>query len=285
MPTCRLENRALFQLRGPEAEHFLQNVITTDLSALEDGECLPGALLTPQGKILFDFLISRAGDNALQIECRTDIAADLVKRLRLYKLRAKADFSEIEQRAIAISWEIDSAPSDLHTTPLDRRFPKSVSVRRHYADAPVADSGEESWNGLRIANAVAESGSDFELGEAFPHDVLYDQNGGVGLRKGCFVGQEVVSRMQHRGTARRRLLIASGADALPPAGTELRAAGKPLGSLGTVSGRNALAIVRIDRVKDAMDADTPITAKDIAVTLAIPNWASFTFPETAEDVG
>ncbi|MEC9244292.1 folate-binding protein YgfZ [Nitratireductor rhodophyticola] len=285
MPTCHLDNRALFQLQGPEAEHFLQNVITTDLSALEDGQCRPSALLAPQGKILFDFLVSRAGSETLRIECRADIAADLVKRLTLYKLRAKVDISEIEQRTIAVSWQNDSDSSENDSTLLDCRFPKNLNVRRHYGETPEADSTRELWDELRIANAVAESDSDFALGDAFPHDVLYDQNGGVGLKKGCFVGQEVVSRMHHRGTARRRLLIVSGASALPAPGTELRADGKPLGTLGTVSSHKALAIVRIDRVKDAIDAGIPVVAGDTPVTFAIPQWAGFTFPESTESAG
>ncbi|WP_336065664.1 folate-binding protein YgfZ [Nitratireductor rhodophyticola] len=285
MPTCHLDNRALFQLQGPEAEHFLQNVITNDLSALKDGECRPSALLTPQGKILFDFLVSRAGSETLRIECRTDIAADLVKRLTLYKLRAKVDISEIEQRTIAVSWQSDSASSEKDSTLTDCRFPADLNVRRHYGETPEADSTRELWDELRIANAVAESGNDFALGDAFPHDVLYDQNGGIGLKKGCFVGQEVVSRMHHRGTARRRLLITESDSDLPPPGTELRADGKPLGTLGTVSGPKGLAIVRIDRVKDAMDTGTPVLAGDTAVTFAIPQWASFTFPESTESAG
>ncbi len=285
MPTCHLDNRALFQLQGPEAEHFLQNVITNDLSALKDGECRPSALLTPQGKILFDFLVSRAGSETLRIECRADIAADLVKRLTLYKLRAKVDISEIEQRTIAVSWQSDSASSEKDSTLTDCRFPADLNVRRHYGETPEADSTRERWDELRISHAVAESGNDFALGDAFPHDVLYDQNGGIGLKKGCFVGQEVVSRMHHRGTARRRLLITESDSDLPPPGTELRADGKPLGTLGTVSGPKGLAIVRIDRVKDAMDTGTPVLAGDTAVTFAIPQWASFTFPESTESAG
>ncbi|MEQ9244511.1 MAG: folate-binding protein YgfZ [Nitratireductor sp.] len=285
MPTCHLDNRALFQLQGPEAEHFLQNVITNDLSALKDGECRPSALLTPQGKILFDFLVSRAGSETLRIECRADIAADLVKRLTLYKLRAKVDISEIEQRTTAVSWQSDSASSEKDSTLTDCRFPADLNVRRHYGETPEADSTRERWDELRISHAVAESGNDFALGDAFPHDVLYDQNGGIGLKKGCFVGQEVVSRMHHRGTARRRLLITESDSDLPPPGTELRADGKPLGTLGTVSGPKGLAIVRIDRVKDAMDTGTPVLAGDTAVTFAIPQWASFTFPESTESAG
>jgi folate-binding protein YgfZ len=143
----------------------------------------------------------------------------------------------------------------------------------------MEDSGDvAAWHAFRIANGVAESGADYALGDAFPHDVLLDQTDGVGFRKGCYVGQEVVSRMQHRGTARRRVLIVSG-DALPAPGTEVTANGRPIGTLGSTAGGNGLAILRIDRVKDALDAGVPITVGGGAVSVAIPAWATFTYPE------
>jgi folate-binding protein YgfZ len=138
-----------------------------------------------------------------------------------------------------------------------------------------------AWHALRIAGGVAESGADYQLGDAFPHDVLLDQMSGVGFGKGCYVGQEVVSRMQHRGTARRRVLLVSAVGPLPAPGTELTVEGKPVGALGSVSGKQGLAIARIDRVKSAIDNGRDILADGIPVTLAIPGWAKFTFPEGA----
>src|SRR5690606_25391943 len=111
-------------------------------------------------------------------------------------------------------------------------------------DGKSEEGDPASWHTFRIAHGIAESGSDYALGDAFPHDVLLDQTGGIGFQKGCYVGQEVVSRMQHRGTARRRVLIASGESALPAPGTEIVAGGKALGTLGSVVGAQGLAIVR-----------------------------------------
>ena len=89
-------------MSGPDAEHFLQNILTTDLDALGPGEAKPGALLTPQGKILFDFLVSRAGENAFRLECRADIADDFVRRLMLYKLRAKVEIAKQDQALVTV---------------------------------------------------------------------------------------------------------------------------------------------------------------------------------------
>ncbi|BBD36994.1 aminomethyltransferase [Aminobacter sp. Y103A] len=279
MPTAILADRAIIDVSGPDAEHFLQNILTLDLDALGRNEAKPGALLAPQGKIMFDFLVSRSTDNALRLECRADIADDFVRRLMLYRLRAKADISKQDQPIVAITWQDDSAASQTDSTVRDSRFQQPVF--RHYGAAPATNTTEADWHTFRIDNGVAESGADYALADAFPHDVLLDQMGGVGFRKGCFIGQEVVSRMQHRGTARRRVLLVSATTALPAPGTEIKADGKVLGALGSVDGSNGLAIARIDRVKAALDAGSAITAGDVTVALAIPAWASFTYPETA----
>ncbi|MCA0032031.1 YgfZ/GcvT domain-containing protein [Mesorhizobium sp. B263B2A] len=278
MPFTLLKDRALISVSGPDAEHFLQNILTTDLDVLGESEAKPGALLTPQGKILFDFLISRAGENALRLECRADISDDFVRQLMLYKLRAKVEIAKREQALVSVAWGKESIALQSDSTAVaDRRF-GGESVTRSYAGAAQADDGA-AWQAFRIAHGIAESGADYALGDAFPHDVLLDETGGVGFRKGCYVGQEVVSRMQHRGTARRRVLIVRSELPLPAAGTELTVEGRPVGALGSSAGTTGLAIARIDRVKAALDAGQPILAGDVPVTLTIPAWAKFSFPQ------
>ncbi|MBL0936920.1 MAG: folate-binding protein YgfZ [Rhizobiaceae bacterium] len=278
MPTVHLTSRAFVTVDGPEAEPFLQNLITPDLAALAAGEAKPGALLTPQGKILFDFLISRTGDG-FRLECRSDIADDLAKRLTIYKLRAKVAIAQQEQELVAVSWGDESGASQSDSSVRDLRF--TEPVWRHHEAAPAATTDEAAWTALRAENGIAESGADFALSDAFPHDVLYDQNGGVGLKKGCFVGQEVVSRMQHRGTARRRVMIARSGDALPEPGTEITVNGRPIGTFGSSAAGVGVAVVRVDRVKDALDADDDILAGEAWLTLTIPAWARYTLPETS----
>jgi folate-binding protein YgfZ len=272
----------LIALSGADAEHFLQNIVTVDLDALADGEARSGALLTPQGKILFDFLVSRSVQNTLLLECRADIADDFVRRLMLYRLRAKVEISKQEQAFVAVAWDSDSTASQTDSSGIiDTRFVAPSFVQRFHQNLPPADAEIGTWHAFRIANGVAESGTDYALGDAFPHDVLLDQLGGVGFRKGCYVGQEVVSRMQHRGTARRRVLIVCAEGDLPTTGADIVAGGRTLGALGSVAENKGLAIVRIDRVKDAIDAEASITAGDVPVSLSIPSWAKFTFPQDA----
>lgn len=277
---ARLHNRTLISVSGPDAEHFLQNILTVDLDQLRQGEAKPGALLSPQGKILFDFLISRHGEDGFRLECRMEVADDFLRRLMLYRLRAKVEISKQDQSLVSVSWKDDSVASASDSTPIkDTRFAGGL-VKRHYG-VEFGEGDSTGWNAFRICHGIAESGADYALGDAFPHDVLLDQTGGVGFRKGCYVGQEVVSRMQHRGTARRRVLIASAGSALPPPGANIMAGGKAMGILGSVEGKCGLAIVRIDRVKDEMDAGHEITADGVPVQLSIPGWATFTFPQQA----
>ena len=277
MPSVTLSGRAFLRISGADAETFLQSLITTNLPDLATGEIRPGALLTPQGKILFDFLICRDGDGAFLIET-TDAQRDaLLKRLTMYKLRAAVDLATVEGDTVAIAWDAPEAGA-----PQDGRFAKAglLLSRR------PGTGGEDDpalYDALRIGTGLVEAGQDYALGDAFPHDVLLDLTGGLSFRQGCYVGQEVVSRMQHRGTARRRPVTVTGEADLPATGTELLAGGKPIGTLGSVSSTRGLAIVRIDRAADAMHGGTPITADGMPVTVVLPQWTGLAFPqETAE---
>jgi folate-binding protein YgfZ len=269
-------------VNGEDAEDFLQNLITTDLDTLERGDMKPGALLNPQGKILFEFLVSRVGAG-LRLDTLLTSAEDLSKRLMLYKLRARVQIAVHLEPVVQVLWESESDASETDSTLRDRRFPDAIGVKRQYG-GPDADQDEAAaWTALRIRHGVAEAPLDYSLGDAFPHDVNLDQTGGVSFRKGCFVGQEVVSRMQHRGTARRRILIATGNSSLPEPGTAITANEREIGELGSVAGSSALALARIDRVKDAMDSGVPILAGDIPIHLAIPPEHRFTFPEATQE--
>lgn len=275
--TANVINRSLINVTGEEAEKFLQSVLTTDLGALGHDDLMAGALLSPQGKIIFDFLISRIEDG-FRLEVPSDVIADFAKRLTFFRLRSKAKISEPYESLIHVSWHNDSISSQNDSTKRDRRFPDNVHVWRIYGEA-AENSDDTGWAHLRSQYGIAESDSDFTLGDVFPHDVNYDEIKGISFTKGCYVGQEVVSRMQHRGTARRRVLTVSANATLPAAGTALTAAGREIGTLGHVAGQQGLALVRIDRVKDAQDKGIDILAGELKVNLELPEGIKFNFPE------
>ncbi|NML74242.1 folate-binding protein YgfZ [Rhizobium sp. S-51] len=279
MPSTLLPDRALIQVSGADAEHFLHNLVTTDIAGLPQGEAWPGALLTPQGKILLDFLISRDSEGFL-IDTAREQSEALIKRLSMYKLRAAVVIAAREEHGVSVGWGEDIDEEGL----VDHRF-AVAGIRVTRRPGGAAPANLQGYDALRVLAGIAESGRDFALQDAFPHDVLFDLMGGVSFKKGCYVGQEVVSRMQHRGTARRRIVLVSADTTLPSPGTELTAEGKPVGTLGTVAGARALAILRIDRVGEALANGTPILAGETVVSVALPAWSGLAFPATSTEEG
>ncbi|MCZ7463386.1 folate-binding protein YgfZ [Rhizobium rhizogenes] len=272
MPSAFLADRRLIRVSGTGAEEFLNNLITTDVENLGEGEARASALLTPQGKILFDFLIARDGTDYL-IETGAAEQDALLRRLTMYKLRAPVDLKSEATEGVSVFWNENAPEAGIR----DGRFAKAgVDLFRLPGASSAGDAA--AYEALRVEHGIAESGRDYALQDAFPHDVLMDVNDGVSFKKGCFVGQEVVSRMKHRGTARRRVVTVSAEGPLPDSGTEITANGKPVGTLGTVCGSTALAIVRIDRIADALASGTPLLAEDVTITVALPVWSGLSFP-------
>ncbi|MDB5532836.1 MAG: glycine-cleavage system protein [Hyphomicrobiales bacterium] len=277
MPQITFENRASIAVGGPEAEDFLQAIITTDLPSVGPNETWPGALLTPQGKIMFEFLIARAADGFV---IETDAASGdaFAKRLTLYRLRAKVTIAKLETNAVTVSWDT-TIPAGAAR---DMRFAKAgVYLFRTPGSSGGADIS--AYTALRIAHGISGGGEDGDATDFFPHDLLLDRNGGLDFKKGCYVGQEVVSRMQHRSTARRRTVTVTADSTLPASGTAVLAGGKDIGTLRAVEGNTGLAVVRIDKVADAMASGVAITSGDVTVSLALPAWSGVEFPTTSDE--
>ncbi len=266
--------RAVVAIGGPEAEAFLNNLVTADMPKTADAARY-GTLLTPQGKILFDFIVFRDGERFL-FDLPEVLAADFVKRITFYRLRAKVEIATLPDARVFAGWDGAAPPATL-STPDPRLAAMGWRAVTLEGGEPTANATEAQYDAHRIALGVPEGGIDFPFGDTFPHDAAAEQLAGVDFRKGCYVGQEVVSRMQHRGTARRRFVVVQG-DNLPEAGAPLTADGKPLGNLGSSANGQALAIVRLDRTKEALDAATPILAGKTPVTVSLPAWATYGWP-------
>lgn len=276
MPKITLENRAFIAVSGPEAEDFLQGIITTDVPSIGAGEAFAGALLTPQGKIMFEFMISRATDGFV-IETDSASGDAFAKRLTLYRLRAKVAIARLEAVAVTIIWD-EAAPA---SAVRDMRFAKAgVDVFRVPGASGAADVAP--YTTLRIVNGISGGAEDGDATDFFPHDLMMDKNGGLNFRKGCYVGQEVVSRMQHRSTARRRLVTVR-ADAPLAAGAALSVNGREIGALRTVAGNAGLAVVRIDKAGDAISSGAPITVGDLPVAVTLPAWSGVEFPAASDE--
>lgn len=263
-----LENRGLVAISGEDAQSLLQDVISCGVDDLPEGLARPGGLLTPQGKIMFDFLLSRDGPDRFLFDMGRDQIPSFMQRMTMYRLRAKADIAAVEDSTVQAAWGDESEAGCL----VDGRFPEQASAFRLYGESRPETASIDDYDRLRVAYGVAESEADFALSDVFPHDVLMDLNGGVSFKKGCFVGQEVVSRMQHRGTARRRVVVLTAEEPLPTGQTDLTAAGRVIGTVGTIAGETALAVARVDRIASAMDSQEPLLIGDTPVSASLPEW-------------
>ncbi len=290
-------DRAVVSVGGADADAFLQGIVTSDLAPLTEGSAQFAGLLSPQGKVLFEFLIIKTSAGYL-IDVAKSAADDLVKRVTMYKLRAKVDIARLADHLVYAVWPATHFVSyvsgiakhakdaklypylDPRYAPLSGRWitrgKTNEGERKPVVDA-AGDSGMD-YHAHRISLGVPEGGKDYLPGELFPHEAMFDQLNGVSFTKGCYVGQEIVARMQHRGTARSRFLMVAAAGPLPERGTEVLAADRPIGQMGSSVGGNGLALIRLDRLGDAYKEGKPITVGGVPITLAKPPYAKFEVP-------
>jgi tRNA-modifying protein YgfZ len=272
-----LSDRAAVRVSGAAARGFLQGLITNDIDKAKPGGAIHAGLLTPQGKILFDFFVVPAADGFL-LDVAKAKGGELAQRLGFYKLRARVEIAEDPSFAVAAAWGAQPSLPDGAIAYADPRL-AALGLRILLpANADARNLGctiatEDAYQTHRITLGVPEGGRDYAFGDAFPHEAMFDRLAGVDFDKGCFVGQEVVSRMEHRGTARKRIVGVEGEGPLPPSGTEITAGGAPIGTLGSVSGSSGLALLRLDRAEEAKAAGSPLRAGEVTVAFRIPAWA------------
>lgn len=286
MSATRLIDRGVIRVSGEDARDFLQNLVTNEMDTVVPGHAGYGALLTPQGKIICDFFIVAVppeDGGGFLLDAPLLHTPDLMKRLKLYKLRARIVLDDLtEASAVIASADGALLPPDAGIVYDDPRLPELG--QRAIADAAGIDalvSAEpESYHARRVALGIPAGGRDFAYGDAFPHEALLDQLGGVSFKKGCYIGQEVVSRMQHRGTARTRIVpVVFDGGIAAETGSEATAAGKPLGTIGTTANGRALAVLRLDRLADALAAGETPMGGGLAFHLAEkPGFIRFPFP-------
>lgn len=274
-----LTDRSVLEIAGEDRLNFLQRLVTNDVEGLAEGEGCFAALLSPQGKILFDFFIASQGE-ALLLDCPREASAELEKRLALYRLRAKVTISQTGSCwRIGAVWGEGAAEWARTNAALAYYDPRLLKLGLRFliceADQSQFSARLDDYEAMRIAFAIPEGGKDYPYGGAFPHEACLDLLHGVSFKKGCFVGQEVVSRMQHRGGARTRVLAASAEQSLPRGGADIFADGFAVGRLGSVAGQRGIALARVDRVKEALEKGQTFTAGDVAVELAAPAWATY----------
>ena len=265
MESVHLSDRAVIALEGPEARAFLQGLVTNDLTDLAPGHGLYAALLGPQGKILFDFVIAE-GDGAVLLDCQASSAEALVKKLKLYRLRAHIEIALRPQLSVYAG--LTGRPAERAITFADPRLaalgPRSIGA---VAEMPAELPGPAIYHAARLALGVPEGG-DFGSDRIFALDAGLDELHAIAFGKGCYIGQELTARMKHRGTARKRILTVS-ADAALPASGDVMAGDTAIGEVVCTYGAKAFALVRLDR----LEAHTgQLAVEKIPVALTKPKW-------------
>lgn len=257
-----LDDRGIIEIAGEEAGKFLHNLVTNDVASLKPGEARFAALLTPQGKILFDFLVFVTGDGGYLLDCPLALAADLQKRLNIYKLRSKLTVTDRsdELEAIAFPDETEAPKVEAVAIAADPRGPlgfRAIAVKGKI----LTNDGRKDYEARRIHAGVPLGGVDFDYGATFPHEANMDLLSGIDFKKGCYVGQEVVSRMKHRGLVRKRVTKYRAQGGAPAPGEAIRAGDLEIGVTGSRLDEEGLAMIRIDRLGDALAAGaTPVAA-------------------------
>jgi len=282
MKATFLDDRGVVQVSGEDARKFLNGLFTTDVTALQPGTARFGALLTPQGKIIVDFLLAEAsaGDDGERflLDCPRALAQALTDKLKLYKLRAKVAIANMsDQLGVIALW--DGTPSALpdlgFADPRHDGLGFRVIAAQTELSAIAGQLGAtivaaDAYESHRIAHGVPRGGLDFMYGDAFPHETNMDRLHGVDIGKGCYVGQEVVSRMHHRGTARTRAVQVLLDGASPEPGTPVMAGDKTVGTMGSASQQMGIALLRIDRAAEAIAEGLPLTAGGLSLRVADP---------------
>lgn len=277
---ARLTDRGVVSVRGSDSKKLLQGLITNDLERLDaasaDHTGLHAALLSPQGKILFDFFVARVAGGYL-LDVALAKAGDLVKRLAMYKLRADAAITDASNRFVVFALWGDGAASHGETSesvsitdPRDARLGLRILAQSQFADDVASattgsNANHAEYDAHRVALGVPEGGKDYEYGDAYPHEANFDLFDGVSFTKGCYVGQEVVARMQNKTVVRKRVVKIS-ANAPLTSGVDVLQGEAPIGRVGTVDGANALAMLRLDRALEAQQKNQTLTAGGIAIT-------------------
>jgi len=240
-------DRAVLRVTGADRVSFLEGLVSNAVSRTVDSPVY-AAMLSPQGKYLFDFIITSDGESLL-IDVQAARAQALAQRLNMYRLRADV---QIEESGLSVIQGFDAPPEGAFVDPRSDK----LGWRRYSTDtAPALDVA--AWDVLRVANAVPESGRELLDNDTYILEAGFEALNGVDFRKGCYVGQEVTARMKHK-TELKKGLVRVSVDGVAEAGTSIMVGEKPAGTLFTVSGGEGLAYLRFDRAKEDMTADKAI---------------------------
>jgi folate-binding protein YgfZ len=256
------DRRGLVAATGPDAVPLLQSLVTNDVEKVTPERSVYAALLTAQGRFLHDFFIVHWPDGVV-LDCERARQDDLVKRLTLYRLRAKVQFASLnDSHVVALIWGARSDQSDgvaladpRHVALGHRAVLPRTDAQARLAAMGLSSGTSEDYDTLRLSLGVPDGSRDLEVERALLLENNFEALGGVDFNKGCYVGQEITARTKYRGLAKKKLLRVHGAAPLPPPGTIVLRDGKEAGELRSSLGTDGLALLRLDALEGgALDA-------------------------------
>jgi len=295
-----LPDRAVIRVSGPDRVSFLQGLVSNNIETISPEKSGYGALLSPQGKFLFDFFVYHQDEDSLLIECERgengERAAELFKKLRMYKLRAKAELTDVSDSydVIAVfgkdalsSLSLDATPGatahmadgikavDPRLAAMGARVLLPKNALAEMAAIGAKESDVETYHQMRVMLGIPNGSEEMEVDKSILLESGFEELGGVDFKKGCYMGQELTARTKYRGLVRKRLLPVRIDGPAPNTGTPIMNGDKEAGIIRSVHGEFGLALVRLERVAD--DAD--LRAGDAKVTVSVPDWVQL--PENA----
>ncbi|MGC6498461.1 MAG: YgfZ/GcvT domain-containing protein [Candidatus Puniceispirillaceae bacterium] len=276
---ARDDTRQIFRVGGAEATDFLQALITTNVETLADGQTCAGALLTPQGRVLVDFMVSRT-DGGFLIECDAGRADELFTRLRRYRLRRPIELTRETELAVWVIWGIDKPPAGARR---DARHPdlgwRMIAAQNAWAQDDAVDivpAPIENWHLLRISAAVPQGPVDLVPERALMLEAGLDRLGALDFQKGCYIGQEVTARTHYRGLVKRRIAPFAVTGAGCASGATItsgdRAVGTVLSAVCGPEGGMCLAAMKLSDLHKLQDSGDAVDIDGATARLALPDW-------------
>jgi len=285
-------DRGLIAVTGADGRPFLQGIVTNDVDAVDAAHAQYAAMLTPQGRIMWDFFLMSLDrdDGGLVLDCDRDGLPAFQKRLSMYRLRADVQLSDMSEAFTVVAFPgaaapaalgLDPAPGNarpwhggvLYTDPRLAALGARAIVPADRLDDALAATGfavgdADSYDRLRLTLGVPGGAADLPPERALPLEVGFDELNALSWSKGCYMGQELTARMNYRALVKKRLLPVAIEGPAPPPGTPIELDGKDVGEMRSSNGDRGLAYLRLA----AADAGRPLTCGEARLTPSRPDW-------------
>jgi folate-binding protein YgfZ len=291
-----LLERGVLALEGEETRSFLQGLISNDIEKVAEDRAIYAALLTPQGKCLFDFFIAAVGGQLL-IEIEAERLPALAQRLTMYKLRAKVDIADVSED-YSVAALFGDAVSDriglgdepgraraegdgvVFNDPRLSELGARAILLKASAVSTLETLGLEAgsptdYQKRRFTLGVPEGAAELGIDKSPLLEVGFEELNGVDFDKGCFVGQELTARMKYRGLVRKRLMPLTFEGKAPSPGAVVKAGSRDIGEVRAVTDDGGFAVLRVDKLQEAIDQGEMLRIGDVGTTAIKPGWANF----------